>query len=124
MKYTDEFERFWKAWPTRWNRDLGLNVKRKKAPAFVKWQKLSEEIKAEIFSKLKYVKKAEGGASSVRDAVTWLNQEGWDEIELPKNVKPFPPELLPNMKTVPGEVDSNLARTEQRKALAKVKEYG
>ena len=42
MDYTPEFEKFWQAYPKRWNRDLGCYVKRKKYPAFQKWQKLSQ----------------------------------------------------------------------------------
>ena len=79
--YTAEFERFWKAYPARWNKELGLFVKRKKHPAFEKWQKLSKEIRDECLAKVHLVKRSEG--KGVRDAVTWLNQYGWDDIELP-----------------------------------------
>lgn len=92
MKYTEEFERFWKAYPKRWNRELGIWVKRKKRPAFQKWQLLSQEIRDECFAKVKLIKASEGG--SVRDAVTWLNQDGWDDIELPKKYKPILPKQI------------------------------
>lgn len=77
--YTDEFERFWKLYPARWNHNLGCYVKRKKRPAFDKWQKLSPEIRAECFAKSKYIKRSEG---TPRDCVTWINEYGWEDIEI------------------------------------------
>lgn len=99
IPYTEEFEEgMWKPWPWRWNRDSGLFVKRRKRPAFEAWVKLSPEIRNECLTKVKYVKKAEGGA--VRDLVTWLNQSGWEDIELPEE-KPQPLPITPEMKQVP-----------------------
>ena len=71
--YTKEFEVFWKLYPARWNTNLSLYVKRKKRPAFKKWQKLSQKIRNECLSKVKLIKKSEGSGTSIRDAVTWLN---------------------------------------------------
>lgn len=80
--YTEEFNRFWKKYPARWNANFqgGSYVKRRKRPAFEKWQKLSQAIRNECFAKVHLVKQYEGG--SVRDCVTWLNQWGWEDIEL------------------------------------------
>ena len=98
MDYTTEFETFWKAYPKRWNRDLGCYVKRKKWPAFQKWQKLSKAIRNDCLAKVHLIRRAEG---TPRDCVTWINQRGWEDIEIEeKKSKPFPPELLPKMKTV------------------------
>ena len=119
-RYTDEFERFWKAYPSRWNHDLGLYVKRKKFPAFQKWQKLSQAIRNECLAKVKYIKAAEG---TPRDAVTWLNQRGWEDFDLPgekEKPKTLPKDLTPKMKTVQEAakpVDTNLERTKQLKSL-------
>lgn len=100
MTYTAEFETFWKAYPTRWNKDLGLSVKRKKYPAFVKWQTLNQEIRDDCLAKVKLIKRTEGAA--VRDCVTWLNQYGWDDIELPRaKPEPLPANVVPIMKGVP-----------------------
>ena len=116
-QYTAEFEKFWGKFPKRWNRDLGITVKRKKMPAFIKWQKLSQEIRDECLEKAKYIKKAEGGA--VRDCVTWLNQYGWDDITLPKKVEPIlPVELTKVIKLVPNHrVNVNNRRNKNIKAL-------
>lgn len=80
-KYTDEFETFWKLYPARWSKDCGggCYIKRKKSPAFKVWQKLPQDIRDKCIRIAKKIKNAEGGY--VRDCVTWLNQEGWDDIE-------------------------------------------
>lgn len=96
MDYTEEFEGFWAKYPKRWNRDLSCWVKRKKYPAFLKWQKLSKTIRQECLAKVHLIKRAEG---TPRDCVTWINQRGWEDIELEKP-KPLPANLLPKMKIV------------------------
>lgn len=79
-EYTEEFKIFWKAYPWRWDRANSQRIKRKKKPAFLAWQKLSEEVRAECMAKRKMIRAAEG--SCARDCVTWLNQEGWEDIEV------------------------------------------
>ena len=81
-EYTDEFMAFWKKFPARWSRTFqgGSYIKRKKRPAFDKWQTLSPAIRAECLYKVKYIKSSEG--DSARDCVTWLNQYGWEDIEM------------------------------------------
>ena len=107
MNYTNEFETFWKAYPARWNSNLSCMVKRKKYPAFLSWQKLSSERQQECLVKAKHIKRTEG---TPRDCVTWLNQRGWDDIELEKP-KPLPAHLVPKLKTVPEhKVDFNNER--------------
>ena len=121
-RYTDEFESFWKAYPARWNRDLGMGmyVKRKKFPAFQKWQRLSQAIRDECMAKVKYIRDAEG---TPRDAVTWLNQRGWEDFELPgkkEKLQPLPRDLTPKMKQVNETVkpvDTSLERSRQLKEL-------
>ena len=99
MDYTEEFETFWKAFPSRWNRDLGVYVKRKKWPAFEKWQKLSQTIRNDCLAKSRLIRLTEG---TPRDCVTWLNQRGWDDIELPTpKRKVIDSKLVPTLKTVP-----------------------
>ena len=115
MDYTDEFEAFWKAYPKRWNQDLGCWVKRKKYPAFLKWQKLSQAIRNECLSKAHLIKRAEG---TPRDCVTWINQRGWEDIELEKP-EPMPAKYLPEMKKVESTfVNVNNERNQQ---IAKLK---
>jgi len=117
MDYTDEFETFWKAYPSRWNRDIHSYVKRKKYPAFEKWQKLPQDIRDDCLAKSKLIKEAEG---TPRDCVTWLNQRGWDDIELPKaKLKPFPANIVPIMKGVPqGDTRSTSDKVnEQRRKM-------
>ena len=84
-KYSEDFEMFWKLYPKRWDRQARFLIKRKKAPAYESWQKLSNEIKAECLMNAKKIKSFEG--SSVRDCVTWLNQKGWIEMR-PEEVQP------------------------------------
>lgn len=118
MEYTEEFEKFWKAYPKRWNRDIGSFVKRKKFPAFEKWQKLSQTVRDECLAKSRLIRKTEG---TPRDCVTWLNQRGWDDIELPKpKPEPMPANVVPIMKSVPqGDTRSTSDKVnEQRKILA------
>ena len=79
MEYTKDFLEFWKKYPARWNSNLSVMVKRKKYPASLSWQKLSPEERRECLFKAKYIKQTEGVP---RDCVTWLNQRGWDDIEL------------------------------------------
>ena len=89
-EYTEEFLYFWKLYPARYNFNRQRYIKKKKWPAFEKWQKLSKEIHKEILCKAKLIKDYEGTA---RDAVTWLNNRGWDDIEIPENELHLPKEL-------------------------------
>jgi len=116
MNYTEEFETFWKLYPKRWNRDLGVYVKRKKWPAFEKWQKLSQAIRNECLAKARLIKATEG---TPRDCVTWLNQRGWDDIELPTpKPKALPAEITPKLKTVESHiVNINNERNRQTAGL-------
>jgi len=114
MEYTPEFEIFWKAYPQRWNRDLSRFIKRKKFPAFQKWQKLSQAIRNDCLAKAHLIKQTEG---TPRDCVTWLNQRGWDDIELEKP-KLIPAKLLPKMKAVESvEVNVSNERNRQKDEL-------
>lgn len=121
--YTSEFELFWRNFPSRWNKDFqgGSWIKRKKRPAFEAWRKLSEEIRAKCLRVVKQIKKSEGG--SVRDAVTWINQIGWDDIE--ENTGPIrhlPQAMTNGVKTVEStEVNANNERNRQMRALLREK---
>lgn len=119
MEYTDEFEKFWKLYPKRWNRNSGLYVKRKKPLAFKKWQRLPQGIRDKCLRVVKKIWKAEGGSESVRDCVTWLNQEGYDEIDEPEEqVQHLPESMTANiLKIVPSEVNTNNRRNEEIKKL-------
>ena len=121
MEYTPEFETFWKAYPKRWNTDIGGYVKRKKWPAFEKWQKLSQTIRSDCLAKSRLIRLTEG---TPRDCVTWLNQRGWDDIELPSpKPKALPAEITPKLKIVKSHIiNVNNKRNQQIKALAKVKD--
>ena len=111
--YTDEFERFWKGFPARWNKDFqgGTWVKRRKHPAFDKWEKLSDDVRAKCLRIVRQIKKAEGG--TVRDCVTWLNQYGWEDID-----QHLPESMTNAIKTVEGHtININNERNRQRKEL-------
>ena len=113
--YTSFFEIFWKAFPSRWNSNLHKYVKRKKWPAFQAWQKLSPAIQQKCLRIRKKIKDAEG---TPRDAVTWLNQRGWDDIDEPDiTAQKLPAELTDIFQPVPSGPDLNNERNRQRKDL-------
>ena len=118
MDYSEEFETFWKAFPSRWNRDLSGYIKRKKWPAFEKWQKLSQAIRSDCLAKSRLIRLTEG---TPRDCVTWLNQRGWDDIELPSpKRKVIDSKLVPTLKPVPtrdNRSTSDKVNAEMRKLL-------
>jgi len=116
MTYTEEFETFWRQYPPRWNQNLSVYVKRKKCPAFKVWQKLPKEIRAKCLRIVKKIKKSEG---TPRDAVTWLNQEGWDDIE-EEWTPSLPAGATISMKAVPEvAVNTNNERNRQMEKLSK-----
>ena len=118
IDYTPEFEHFWENFPSRWNKDFqhGSWVKRKKLPAFQAWQKLPEAIRAKCLRVVKQIKKSEGG--SVRDAVTWINQYGWDDIKENEGPSQSLPATMTNVvESVPGGINFNDERNRQMKAL-------
>jgi len=117
-EYTSEFEQFWGAYPSRWNKNFqgGSWVKRKKNPAYLSWCKLSTPIRDKCMRIVKKIKSAEGG--TVRDCVTWLNQKGWDDIE-EEAWKPSIPNMSNIFKSVPGKADVNDARNKQRNLLGR-----
>ena len=112
--YTAEFEMFWGKYPRRWHDGIHAYVKRKKQPAFKTWQKLSQDIRDKCLRIVKKIKAAEG---TPRDAVTWLNQEGWDDIEEAEWKPSLPLGATNSMKSVPESVDTNNERNRQRKGL-------
>jgi len=115
MEYTEEFNRFWKQYPSRWNSNLNCYVKRKKHPAFLKWQKLTKEIRDKCLRIVKQIKRAEG---TPRDAVTWLNQQGWDDIDEPDEGKHLPSKMTNVIKAVPEhKINTNTERNRQRREL-------
>jgi len=121
MEYTSEFETFWKKYPARWNSNLSVMVKRKKYPAFVSWQKLTPETQRECLFKAKYIKQTEG---TPRDCVTWLNQRGWDDIELevPKAFMPKEFDTANVIKIVPeGDRNSTSNKVNQAKNALNIK---
>ena len=115
--YTKEFETFWRYYPKRWDRSRSKLIKRKKYPAWISWQKLDAATHHEILTKCKYIKDFEG--SYPRDAVTWLNQRGWDDIEFKADWIPMlPKELTQDIGKIDARtIDINTERNRQRKGL-------
>ena len=113
MNYSEQFEEFWLSYPKRWDRNVHRYIKRKKGPAYKSWCKLSPEIHAEILAKTKYIKQFEGFA--VRDPVSWLNQEGWDDIDItPKPKLVLSKESADSLlKSVPNEPKQNTVSINQ-----------
>ena len=111
-KYSPEFEYLWKKWPKRWNRNKSVWVKRKKFPAWKAWQKLDEETQRFILSVLNKARENEGAYP--RDLVTWLNQQGWEDLEFQSDYVPVLPKELTDKighSEALKEVDPNLQRT-------------
>ena len=112
--YTPAFEIFWSKYPKRWHQGLGCLIKRKKWPAFEKWQKLPKAIKAKCLARVHLIKQFEG---TPRDCVTWINQRGWDDMEweeLKKLPIGFPKEMIENLlKEVP-EAGVNVSNRRNR----------
>jgi len=79
MNYTEEFERFWKAYPARWNKESDRHYKVGKWEAFQVWKKLSQKDKEDILAKVKYIQKGQ----YVLDAHRWLKKRRFDDIEIP-----------------------------------------
>jgi hypothetical protein len=118
MEYTREFEVFWKLYPTRWDRTCSKRIKRKKFPAFEKWQALEDDTRHEILTKAKFIKDFEG--SSARDAVTWLNNRGWDDIEFNPDYVPILPKELTEgalKKVEPNIINVSNERNKQKNKL-------
>jgi len=119
MNYTADFLEFWKRYPKRFVSGIGW-VRRKKKPAFIVWQKLSRGIRAKCLARVHLIKKMEGNA--VRDCVTWLNQDGWDDFEIDELKKMpigLPKEMIIDLlKTVPEvKINKNNERNRQMELL-------
>ena len=118
-QYTKDFEEFWKRYPARWQKEMCRFVKRKKKPAFLVWKKLPIEIRKICLSRVHLIAKNEGSKSSIRDCVTWLNQDGWDEINIDKEPMGLPKEMIENLlKKVPdANININNERNRQMNLL-------
>ncbi len=113
--YTATFEIFWKGFPSRWNDNLHGYVKRKKWPAFQKWEKLTSEIQQKCLRIVKKIKAAEG---TPRDCVTWLNERGYDDIDEPDlDAQKLPQSMTDSLKQVPGGLNRNNERNRQTRLL-------
>lgn len=111
-RYDPKFEYVWKKWPRRWSRTKGVWIKRKKVPAWKKWQTLDEATQDIIVSCVLQAREQEG--SYPRDLVTWLNQEGWEDLDLGEDYQAILPKELTQEIGHPGalrEVDTNMQRT-------------
>ena len=119
-EYTEDFEMFWSLYPQRWHEKYGW-IKRKKAPASISWEKLTNEIKAECLMIVKKIQKAEGG--SVRDCVTWINQKGWVDMR-PKKKRPTNEqiqEMAKGLLKVPPEKKPEPVYKQRKRLLVKDK---
>jgi hypothetical protein len=108
MNYSKEFEVFWTLYPKRWDPERHEWIKRRKCPAWIMWQRLTDTERHEVLTKVKFIKKQEG--KYPRDAATWLNpktQRGWEDIEPPANWVPRLPKELTDVCEAP-EDDLNM----------------
>ncbi len=85
MEYTEEFEKFWRDYPKRWNRSSGKHYKVGKWEAFQVWKRLSQKDKNKILIVVKYMQTGE----FVLDAHRWLKKRRFDDMEIRKP-KPKP----------------------------------
>jgi len=108
--YSKEFRYLWKMWRPRIKN--GIRVKRKKPQAWVKWQLLDAKTQTFILSTIKQQVINEGDCP--RDLVTWINQEGWEDLEVsPTYVPALPDELTKDVGHPEAlkKVDTNMQRT-------------
>lgn len=116
--YSKEFEYFWRVYPKRWSKSRHEWIKRRKFPAWQSWEKLSEDIQLHLLALGKKIKQSEGDYP--RDAVVWLNQRGWDDMDLPSSWVPALPAELTKDALKSAEiktVDFNDERNRQMRAL-------
>jgi len=72
--YTDNFERFWKAYPKR------NGQKRGKKPAFEKsWKKLTTDEKRAAYADVEKRNRHKGWGKYIRDAERYLRDHGWED---------------------------------------------
>lgn len=76
--YTDEFEKFWRGWPGRWNKESQKIIKVGKYQAAKAWERLSESDKQYIIKILPRVKAA--GTQYLPDAFRWLEKHRWEDF--------------------------------------------
>ena len=76
VKYTDDFEKFWKKFKGRWNRDTDIYVKRGKYKAFEEWKRLP------LDERRKAWQNADRGTCEFKpDACRWLKNKMFDDFD-------------------------------------------
>lgn len=110
-EYSEKFKYVWSKWPKRWDRAKGRYVKKKKPQAADKFEKMPDEDQDFIMSIICLAAGNEG--SCPRDLVTWINQQGWEDLDLDEDYEPvLPIEFTKKIKSVPGDTqDFNQQRT-------------
>lgn len=90
-EYTDNFERFWQAYPKRNGRKVG------KRPANNQWIKLTADERRAAFADVEKRNRQQGWGKYIRDAQRYLRDHGWeDEWSPPQQellARPPEPEL-------------------------------
>lgn len=114
--YSEQFERFWRAYPKRWIKSSGRWVKVGKEEAWLVWQRLHKLEHEHIMVVIKQVP----ANSATLDAHRWLKHKRFKDYELPKpKFKPSASMPAVEMKKAPGPVDDNESRHRQLAALEK-----
>lgn len=114
-RYTEDFLEFWVKYPSRWNAESGRSYKVGKWEAMQEWKRLSQEDKADILIKVRYVRRGK----YVLDAHRWLKKRRFDDIELPVDRTPILPKKLTEdvFKKLPQKESKNKARNRNKDAL-------
>lgn len=76
--YTDNYERFWEAYPKRNGRKVG------KKPAFAQWNKLTTDQKRAAFSDVEKRNRQGTWGKYIRDAARYLRDYGWEDEIAPE----------------------------------------
>lgn len=115
--YTDEFLAFWRLYPRQLRNRIWIRPEKRKA--FEVWQEMSNEDKRwAMYSVTKYKKVCSDG-QYVCHAPTWLNQQRYEDWDLPNEGAHLPAELTDICQPNNTELDTNTERTRNLRLLKK-----
>lgn len=80
MKYSEEFNKFWKLWPGRWQPESNRYVKVGKYEAWLEWRRLSKEDQKSVSIIVKSGRIKDAGTRYLPDACRWLKRRRFDDF--------------------------------------------
>lgn len=79
-KYSEDFERFWTAWPGRWRPEDRVYIKVGKYEASLEWKLLSKDDHRDIVRIVESGKVKRAGTIYLPDACRWLKRKRWHDF--------------------------------------------